>query len=70
MKEYMSQVALELKKNTSIDDKRLHRLSVTSFAFCRNTFDDLDTPCWITVINFCALKKLGDEGGKVMSCVV
>ena len=62
MNEFKSHIALELKKPV-IDSKRLHRLCVTSFSFCRNTFDDLETPCWICVINFCAIRILGEEKG-------
>lgn len=60
--EFRNQIALELKKPV-LDGRRLQRLCISSFSFCRNTFDDLDTPCWICVINFCALKTLGQESG-------
>ena len=62
MNEYKSQIALELP-NSPIDEDRLQRLSMISFAFQRNTFDDLETPAWVLIINYCALDLLGSERG-------
>ena len=62
MNEYKSQIALELQQQT-INQRRLQMLSIVSFAFNRNTFDDLDTPCWVSVMNFNALDMLGNERG-------
>ena len=45
------------------DEMALQRLSVVSLSFVRNTFDDHKTPCWISVLNFCALDMLGNKYG-------
>ena len=60
MKEFKNHIAEELRKPT-IESARLHRLCLVSFSFIRNTFDDMDTPCWVTVINFTALNTLGKD---------
>ena len=62
MNEYKSHIALELQA-ASINQERLQQLSMSSFAFVRNTFEDLDTPAWVLIINFCALDILGNERG-------
>lgn len=64
MKEYKLRISNELRK-PSIDAGHLHRLAMVSFSFIRNTFDDLETPCWVTVINFSALNQLGQEQSKI-----
>lgn len=63
MNEYKSHIALELQKPV-IDQRKLQALSMISFAFVRNTFDDLDTPCWVTIVNFTALDVLGNDRSK------
>ena len=67
MQEYKSHIALELQK-PSIDHRKLQTLSMVSFAFSRNTFTDLDTPCWVSVLNLSALDVLGNEKGQC-ACV-
>jgi hypothetical protein len=36
---------------------------MVSISFVKNTFDDFQTPCWLTIINFCALDLLGLDTG-------
>ena len=66
MQEYKSHIALQLQK-PSIDQRKLQALSMVSFAFVRNTFGDLDTPCWVSIMNFSALDVLGNDRGKLSS---
>lgn len=50
-------------KDGQINARELQRACVVAFAFARNTFDDLETPCWISVVNLVALDMLGDDRG-------
>ena len=58
-------VAEQFNNSSDIDESKLQLMSMVSFCFERNTFQDLETPCWITMINFSALDVLGNEKGVI-----
>ena len=70
MSKFESSVATELR-NTVIDKRRLLHLCMITFSFVRNVFDDLDTPCWVCLINYAAMATLGtneSESNSPMLC--
>ena len=69
MDKYKKYIEAELLSRRAVDHSRLLQLSMISLCFDANTFDDLDTPCWISIINFCALDLLGKPLGQLLSCV-
>ncbi|KAK2179916.1 hypothetical protein NP493_466g01011 [Ridgeia piscesae] len=60
MSKFKSSIATELR-NTVIDKRRLMHLCMITFSFVRNVFDDLDTPCWVCLINYAAMATLGTD---------
>ena len=60
MKVFKSHLSNDFRKSI-LDPLRVQRLCITSFAFVRNTFEDLETPCWLAIVNFVAMKQLGQD---------
>ncbi|XP_013418100.1 myosin-IIIb isoform X2 [Lingula anatina] len=60
MGEFKSLIALELR-NRHPNLERLRTNCIVALSFVRNTLDDMDTPCWIIIINYVALNALDDE---------
>jgi hypothetical protein len=60
MGEYKRRVTAELQKS-DFDPHLLNRLSVIKLSFWRDRVIEVETPCWICIINFVALDLLGKE---------
>ncbi|CAH1772774.1 unnamed protein product [Owenia fusiformis] len=60
MKEFKSHMALEMSTNQP-RSHRLQRQAIVAISFVRNTIEDLQTPCWICIVNFAALDALENE---------
>lgn len=63
MKEFKSHMAIEMSKRKP-HMEILQPRSIVALSFVKNTIDDMDTPCWIILINFLALNALQDQRGK------
>ncbi|XP_033640146.1 myosin-IIIb-like isoform X1 [Asterias rubens] len=58
IREYKIQLALEAKKSdqSEIDKKRLKQLCVVSLSFVKDAVEDINTPCWISIVVLPALR--------------
>jgi len=59
---FMSLVANEFR-HLPVNVKRIQMLSMINFSFVYDTESQYDTPCWINIINLCALDLLSNKTG-------
>ncbi|XP_038052103.1 myosin-IIIb-like [Patiria miniata] len=73
IKEYKIQLALEAKKSdqSEIDKKRLKQLCNVSLSFVKDAVEDVNTPCWISIVVLPALRldnpKILQDATKILS---
>ncbi|CAD5118123.1 DgyrCDS6862 [Dimorphilus gyrociliatus] len=63
MDEFKKRIASELEDEDKAGnmEKNLQRMTITRIAINEDTESDLQTPCWLAIINFCALDALGSD---------
>jgi len=57
-------VNIERIQNNLMD---IQKLSMIEFSFIKDTELECDTPCWISIINLCALDVLSNKRGLLYS---
>lgn len=65
MEEFKCQMAIQMKIQND-DDTILRHQSVTCLSLVKDGIEAGDTPCWLLVINLCALRAIKDPLGKYM----
>lgn len=60
MEEFKCQMAIQMKINPNGDDTILRYQSVTCLSLVKDGIEAGDTPCWLLVINLCALRAIDD----------
>ena len=63
MEEFKCQMCIQIKINND-DDQTLRHQSVTCISLVKDERKAGDTPCWLVVINLCALRAISDPTGK------
>jgi len=56
-------LAADQFRQLPINVKQIQKLSMISFSFAYDTDWEYDTPCWINIINLCALDLLTNKTG-------
>ena len=64
----MTLVADEFR-NLPINVGNIQHLSMINFSFGQDSESEYDTPCWINIINLCALDMLSNRTGLFYSLV-
>ncbi|KAL4217849.1 hypothetical protein ACF0H5_022588 [Mactra antiquata] len=59
IEEFKSHIGIAMR-GENFDKQRLRLLSISGISFIENTDDDLQTPCWLCIINIQALETLSD----------
>ncbi|XP_022083353.1 myosin-IIIb-like isoform X2 [Acanthaster planci] len=73
IKEYKIQLALEAKKSdqSEIDKRRLKQLCLVSLSFVKDAVEDVNTPCWISIVVLPALRldnpKILQDATRILS---
>lgn len=70
MEEFKCQMAIQMKINPNGDDTILRYQSVTCLSLVKDGIEAGDTPCWLLVINLCALRAIDDPIGKYSRRVI
>ena len=63
MEEYKSHIGIALRSGT-VERETLEVLSISCLSMIQDNKDDLQTPCWLCIINKVALDALHDPDGK------
>jgi len=63
---FMSLVSDQFRR-LPINVKHIQQLSMINFSFVYDTESEYDTPCWINIINLCALDMLSNRTGLLYS---
>ena len=63
MEEFKCQMGIQMKCQ-NLDDRILRHQSVTCISLVKDEREAGDTPCWLVVINLCALRAITDPTGK------
>lgn len=66
MEEYKCQMGIQMKCQNleNLDDRILRHQSVTCISLVKDEREAGETPCWLVVINLCALRAITDPSGK------
>lgn len=67
MEEFKCQMAIQMKIQND-DDTILRHQSVTCLSLVKDGIEAGDTPCWLLVINLCALRAIKDPIGN--TCIL
>ena len=63
MEEFKCQMGIQIQINND-DDQTLRHQSVTCISLVKDERKAGDTPCWLVVINLCAVRAISDPTGK------
>ena len=63
MDEFKSHIGIAMRTQTMEDD--LDLLAISGLSFIEDNVNDLETPCWICIINLLALEALDNPDGKL-----
>ena len=69
MDELKSHIGLALR-SSEVHLDELRQLSVTGLSFIEDHPDGNQTPCWLCIVNICALEALNDPDSKLISCQI
>jgi len=63
---FMSLVADQFRRRP-VNVKHIEKLSMINFSFVHDAELEYETPCWINIINLCALDLLSNKTGSFRS---